>query len=258
MSVGLEEQIRRYTQTLDSRSSPLDELLPDSLAWDADVGSVPDVAISVPLGPGPRQRRAPSWVTGLAAAAFVLLLAIPLWLFSSNEVEEPAGTQTTLATDPFLRAESGGVTTGVGWSPSGLITLAVNGIEGNEAVQTDPTGDFNVDLASVGLSLAPGDTLTATDGTFTRRILIPVLTVEIFDPELGVASGTTSLPDGTEVELRVAGPGDDEFLISLRTTVQAGTWNFEFDPMLSPGQNASESWVSVPAGDGPFEIRLQP
>lgn len=267
MSVRLEEQIRRYTEVIDSITAPVEELIPFEMASRLGIEQRPSVDISVSLGVPQRRQRLPGWAYGLITAVVVFLLAIPLWLLLSNPTDDPADAPPAVTTAPFppvesddpffLRAESGGVVTGIGWLPSSPITFAVNGLEGDESVDADAAGRFNFPLASIGLRFGPGDTLTATDGTTTRQILIPVLTVDIFDPDLGIASGSTPLPDDTPVELIVAASGGTELLLRLQTTVQAGTWSFIFEP-ISPVQTTTESWISVHSGDGPYDVRLEP
>ena len=251
---------------VDSIAAPVEELIPGDMASKLDIEPGQGVDISVSLGPPQRRQRFPGWAYGLAAAVVVLLLALPVWLLLSNPVADVADTTpppTTVpdppaeSADAFLRAESEGVVTGVGWLPSTPITFAVNGFEGDGSFDSDSAGSFNFPLASIGLGFEPGDTLSATDGTSTQQILIPVLTVDTFDPDLGVASGTTSLPDGTRVELRIPVSEDNDFLPQLQTTVQAGAWSFTFESM-SPEQITAESWISVESGDGPYEVRLGP
>jgi hypothetical protein len=246
-------------------ATPVEELIPPGKASKLHIEPRRGVDIRVSLGPLPRQPRLPGWAYGLAAVVVVLMLAIPVWLRMSSPVVDVADTPTPIAVsappaesaDPFLRAESGGVVTGFGWLPSSPITFSVNGFEGDESFESDSAGRFNFRVTSIGLRFEPGDVLSATDGTSTRQMTIPDLIIDTFDPGLGVASGTTSLPDGALVELRIPAPGENGLPLRLQTTVRAGARSFAFEP-VSPEQIEPESWISVHSGDGPYEVRLEP
>lgn len=263
MTARLEEQIRRYTEAIDFMAAPVEELITGDMASKLDIEAGQRVDIRVSVGAVEHRRRLPAWAHGVGAAVFVLLLAIPVWLLVSNLAADVADTPTTISWppvesgDPFLRAQSDGVATGVGWLPSRPITFAVNGSVGEGRVNSDSAGSFNFPLASIGLGFEPGDILSASDGVSTRQMVIPFVTVDTFDLGLGVASGTAMLPDGSPIELRIIGSAPAVALSRLQTTVESGAWSFAFVP-ISSEQAITESWISIDSGNGLFEIRLAP
>ncbi len=91
MTVRLEEQISRYAAAIDDMAPDLEALFPHDLAAEID-GEDSVVEITVPLRAERPRSRIPGWVAGVAAAAAVLILALPLWLSLFMEDDEVATT----------------------------------------------------------------------------------------------------------------------------------------------------------------------
>ena len=87
MTERIEEQIRRYTATVDEMAPEVEALLPTGVA--EELGVEPAVVeVMIPLRQEKSRSRMPGWVIGVAAAAAVLILALPLWLSLLIQQEE--------------------------------------------------------------------------------------------------------------------------------------------------------------------------
>lgn len=269
MSIRLEEQIRRYTQTIDAQAAPLEELVPAGFVSELDVESGQAVEIAVPLGPLRRRRRTPAWVYGLAAAVAVLLLSIPVWLLVSNtdqDVVDTTPTPTTVpASTPTTDAETAPSTTvvpvptgdnphlgldepagnvsGHEFAPGVVVMMRVNGTTWSEIGITDESGSFEVHRAA---SVEPGDLLEIEAGGIVRTLTLPELSFDTYDPETGIASGTTSLPNGTVLSLHVF-PTTDPVWETYLVEVVDGEWAFQIPVDFTAGW-PSANITYIPSG----------
>ena len=105
---------------------------------------------------------------------------------------------------------------GMGFVPNASVDVDVNGSP--STVPTDGDGRFNF---NPGPDLVPGDVITVSDGTTTKSLTLADLTFDSLDPVTDVGSGTAAVPDGTQIDVSVAGP-------NVTTTVTGGLWSVDF------------------------------
>ena len=266
MSIRLEEQIRRYTETMDAQAVPLEELIPSVFVSDFDFESAPAVEITIPLGPSRLRRGTPGWVYGLAAAVVVFLASIPVWVLVSNpdqSVVDTTPTPTTMSVSTPTTTAKAPPTTVVAPVPTGdnphlgldnpegnvsghelapgvVVMMRVNGNAWSEIGITDESGSFDVHQVA---NLEPGNLLEIEAGGIVRTLTLPDLTFDIYDPETGIASGTTSLSDGTILSLHVS-PTTDPSWETYFVEVVDGEWTYDIPVDFATGwPNANITYI---------------
>lgn len=219
----LEEQIRRYTEALDSMASPIHELLPDELREETGARGE-RVEITIPLTPK-RVSKMPAWVYGLAAALAVVALAIPIWLWVSDGQPDVADTTPTTVTPPTLPESfdladyplvfdgPSQVLSGSGWDP-GIEVVAMMDVLGSVETRTaiaDAQGRFAT--APFGQCCADVTAITVTQGDRTMNVRIDRgISVERVDAEHNIV--TLAYGGGFDVVLLVEG-GDVPFTATV-------------------------------------------
>jgi hypothetical protein len=250
----LKDEIRDYANAVDRAAPPVEDLLPAEMAEELGLDQA-DVQITTTLTPPEVRRPMPGWVTGLAAAATVVVLMIPVWLWlgdNQNEVAQPTPTTvptpTTLASpttmpgvattpsltwDPSTSTMSGG-----GWAPESTVTLTQGKSE--FSVATDPEGQFV--LPSTNLRNCCFDPVVVTDGSSTVTVELPVLEILRVDPERDVIAGMSS--PNQEVHLRIL--GTDPYATSVSASGR-GAWVVDVGGAydILPGMNV-EVWAEYP------------
>ena len=100
----LEDQIRRFTEVMDSMAPDVEELMPPELADELDVEQRPGIEVRIPLGrpPASPRVRMPRWAWGLVGALAAAVVAVPLVLSLQSD-EQPVASQpsTTLSPEPI-------------------------------------------------------------------------------------------------------------------------------------------------------------
>lgn len=204
-----------------------------------------------------------AWVADVAGAYDILPgMTVEAWVdYPDMTVTSSSGTMTH--TWLGLRPDIDEVEVG-GFRPLSAVTVAVDGIDLPTQVFTDAAGIHNIELKQYGIDLSAGSVVSATDGTSTLERVVPLLTYDVFDPVTGVASGSTDLPDGTDlqVELWIGPDGADEpnDYVAVDLDVSGGRWETTFDP-IDPESRVFDTnvtrggdtyWVQV-AFDGPLD-----
>lgn len=239
MSIRLEEQIRRYTEAMDSRAARLEELVPPAASETLDLAPGMGVEVTVPL-PAPATSRFPGWGIALAAAAAVIVLAIPLWLVLSGF--EPDVVATTLPSPVATTVADAGATSGfvavdivdqpringLGWSPGVPVRVSTDsGASWLELGTTDPAGSLDFALP---VAVPPGTHLTVEVGGLVTDSTIPLMTVTAIDEHDDRIEGRTDLPPEGSCCVSVfmfTDPTDaeaEEFPVTIRPD---GTWMVE-------------------------------
>ncbi|MDX1469125.1 MAG: hypothetical protein R3258_07265 [Acidimicrobiia bacterium] len=147
---------------------------------------------------------------------------------------------------------------GWGFLPRGLIDITVDGVPLPDQVVAGVAGDFDVDLASYGITLPPGTTIVVSDGVDEHTMVVPVLTFDTLNVTAGTAAGTSNAPDGTTLQfgLAIGLPGDpDELHPQYEVLVSGGVWNANFDP-LPPGWEIRDVWIMYEPQDSPFYVHF--
>jgi len=95
MDSSIQEQIRSYTETIDAMAPSVDALAPTGAADDS--GRLPRavVEIATPETAGRSKEPFPGWVVGVAAAALVLVVAVPVGLWLGTSDDDPVATIVT-------------------------------------------------------------------------------------------------------------------------------------------------------------------
>lgn len=109
MSDRLEDRIRRGAEHMYQTSTPVEDLIPSDLADRAGKPS-PEPAI-IRLGPPARRSPRRGWLMGLAAAAAILLMSVPVLFLLDETDQEPAATKEILVSrsvTALFEGESGG------------------------------------------------------------------------------------------------------------------------------------------------------
>jgi hypothetical protein len=218
----LEEQIRRYTEAMDALASPLEELVPEELR--EELGTRGErVEVTIPLSPHQRAAR-PAWIYGLAAALAVMILAVPIWLWVSDDEPDVADTTPTTPTTvtsptlpgsfdlgdyPLVFDGPTHVLSGSGWDPGVEVvaTMDVLGVVETRSAIPDDRGRFVT--APFSQCCADFTPITVTQGDRTMNVRIDRgISVERVDAERDIV--TLAYGGGFEVVLVVEG-GDVPF-----------------------------------------------
>lgn len=93
MTDRLEHQIRNYTEKLDEAAPPLEALLPEAMAEELGVVA-PGLRLTASVERTGMPRR--GWMVAIAAAAAVLVFALPVWLVTRGD-DRPVATTSTIA-----------------------------------------------------------------------------------------------------------------------------------------------------------------
>lgn len=255
--MNLEEQIRRYTEAMDSMASPVEDLIPSGMAEDLEISPRPTVEVRIPLGPPRRpRRRLPGWAWGLAAAVAVIVLSIPLYLWLSDSPPDVADTTPT----SVVTSQNHGLTfdlgtqtlQGAAWPPNVEITASLSGIPDTTLTTTsDATGSFTVGPFS---GCCVDSLLTVTDGETSKSVQIPwAVTIWRVDPAADVIAGTVStsgdvfvrILGGSDTYETVVTPLDEKWLIEL-----AGT--FDIIPGMTVEASLPTEEVTFTVSSGVF------
>lgn len=217
MSIRIEEQIRRYTESMDALAPSVEDLLPPGMASELDVEQRPG-RIEVVLTDRP-SARVPAWALALVAAVAVVLLFLPIWFWLSQPDAEVVATTTTTSTmveegrpeafvAPGVRVDlNGGWIEGTGWTPGAELSIALEGVaapDGRLTAIADGDGRFRVAGFDVGFD----GVLAVTDGVTTvKRRIDYAFTPTRVDPVQDTIAGNAPRPQGDErIVIRVLGP----------------------------------------------------
>jgi hypothetical protein len=235
MTRHIEDQVRRYTEVIDSLAPSVEELLPAGLA--EEFGLEPR-AVEVTATPTrvKERRQLPGWAVGLAAAVVVAALLIPLTLWFADDesevVDTPPPTPTTTiapvpttaptppdaAVEPSLQVDvDDRRLTGSGWAPDTEISVTWAGDVTTS--KTDDQGRFALPLEA-RFGECCFSQLTVTDGSTTRVLDVPHLEMTRVDPSTDVIVGKVSTPRDhqliAEISLIIRN-GDDVFETTVST-----------------------------------------
>ena len=232
----LEEQIRRYTETVDAMAAPLEDLAPPATTETFEVEPGRRIEIVVPLAK-PARRPFPGWTIAVAAAVAVIVLATPLWLALGDSDSDVVATTvpTPLVTTAADAASGAGFVAvdiaeqprvnGKGWSPGLPVRVSFDGgVNWIDLGSTDSAGslDFSLPLdVSVGARVAVDVGGAVTDST------IPLMTVTDLDEQNDRVVGMTDLPPEASCCVSVfmfTDPADNEAEEFLATIQPDGSW----------------------------------
>lgn len=231
MNMRLEEQIRRYTESMDSAAAPIEELVPLTMAEDLDVKPRSRVEIAVPLIP-PARSHLPGWGVAVVAAVAVVLLAIPVWLaLSDSDLDVVATTVPTpvdaSAADAFVAVDifDQPRVNGMGWAPGVPVRVSNDGgLSWIDLGSTDSAGSLDFALP---FDVSTGAALTVEVGGSETGSSIPMMTVTNLDELSDRVVGVTDLPQEASCCVSVfmfTDPADDE-AEEFPVTIQSdGTW----------------------------------
>ncbi len=110
---------------------------------------------------------------------------------------------------------------GAGWDSGWVVTLTVGSLE-PLVVPVDELGEFHV---AVDADIVTGDVVVASDGSFTKELVVPPLTITEVDHDADTVSGTAT--PGADVFIGASGTvGDaDRHTVADPTT---GYWEVDF------------------------------
>lgn len=253
MTQRLEDQIRRYTEAVDGTAPPIEELLPAGMAEELGLDPT-EIQVTTTLTPPKERRPMPGWVSGVLAAAAVIILLVPVWLWLGSGSQDFAEiTPTTIAmpttiptptTVPGTAAapaltwdRSSATISGTGWEADSTVTLTLGDQE--LSAGTDSVGRFV--LPSTSLPECCFDLLVVSDGNSTVTVELPALEIVRVDPERDAVAGRSS--PNQEVQLRILGPDPYETSVSSADGAWVVDVAGEYD--ILPGM-VVEIWVEYP------------
>ncbi len=241
MSVRLEEQIRSYTQIVDSMAPPVEDLLPAGLREEA---GWPREVVEITVTPRPQGPR--WWVPALAGAAAVLLVAFSVWVFSSRGPDDvvdstptsvPA-TPTTVPTPTTTPASAGfdldqfplvfsgldRALSGNGWEPDieVVATLEYEGITERRSANPDSDGRFTMPAFDECCRDVTLLTVTQGERTVVARIDRGV-SIDRLDAELDQM--TLAYGDAADVRVIVDNGGE---VFTTSVVPDSDWWSMDF------------------------------
>lgn len=253
MSKRLEEQIRRYTEAMDFLATPLDELVPEEAR--EEEGTLREkIEITIPLTPVRRSTR-PAWLYGVAALVAVLLLAIPIWLWVSDQPDVAETTPTTLtpptlpesldlARYPLVFDGNSQSLSGTGWLPNDEVvaTLDTQGSVETRTAGTDTRGGFSMSPFDQCCADITRLVVTQGDRTVSAR-LDRGIQVNLFGAEREVV--TIAYGAGFDVQLVLESRGE---IYNTIVTPESDWWSVDLAGEFDVSRDTTVTAVLVRDG----------
>jgi hypothetical protein len=232
----------------------------DSISGTAPSGAVVHVGINQQNGPQLGQADTTADVDGNWSVDFAGSVDITFGMGIHANVNDPDGDST--AAGKFLQRPwiavwlpEDAVTLMSGWTPGSTVTLDIGGVI--RTVTVDENGFAVVGRETHGQDLVPGMTITATDGTTTKTLVIAELGVTSVDSAADTVSGTAA--PGATVGVAIWQPPTEEPPLGWTSTEAdaSGLWSVSFSGVVDITPSMAVTATVVDAdGDGTNLHRL--